>query len=138
MAKITFHLTKGEWPLIEDRLTLDDCLQDAFENDEEFASLPDPREAVFKTMQKAFKEVFDVHKNGSCTVTINTEDRWHVEIFNESIEGSTVACNMKDNLDDYLNEENVKNAKSMQRHLRNIDKKLDALNCKQLHARWGV
>tara|TARA_R110000823_G_scaffold314193_1_gene442916 strand:+ start:64 stop:504 length:441 start_codon:yes stop_codon:yes gene_type:complete len=139
---ITFKLTKTEWSIHMDRLSLSDCLVDVYEDWEEFKSQPDPEQAIFETTQKAIGEVFDEHKDGSCTVKINLDDKWHVEMFHESIDGSTYPAHLEDELDTHCYPDDVeaiqkqKEAKATIRHMKNINKKLDALGCREIQSRW--
>ena len=170
MAKLTFHLTKGEWDCYGDRIRQIDCLVGLYE---EFYSEADwenfGQEKTEKFIRKLILEIFYAKGvlpdnqeyilmsgySTEVTVTFDPENKDHVEILNEAIEGSVVESNMRSNLIpykklhpnspshyfDYFDEdeqENIKRGKSIQRHLRNINKKLNALNCDKLHARWGV
>ena len=129
MAKVTFHLTKDEFFLCEDYLQL---MGDCNPYEEEYSD-----EEVGEIASKVMREIFLVHKNGSCTVTIDTTDKYQCEFFNLSISCSSLSGNLYDDLRSG-DEIKVKNAKSLRRLFKSIDKKLDALNCKQLHARWNV
>ena len=139
---ITFKLTKTEWSIHEDRLSLADHFVELYEGFEEFISHPDPEQAILETTQKAMNEVFDVHENGSCTVTINLNDKWHIEMFHESIDGSTYPHHINDELDTHCYPDDLEGIKRQKacratiQHMRNINKKLNALGCKEITSRW--
>jgi len=142
MKSVTFKLTKTEWSIHEDRLSLADHFVEVYEGFEEFISHPDPALAIMETTQKAMNEVFDVHKNGSCTVTINLDDKWHIEMFHESIDGSTYPTHINDELDIHCYHDDLECIKGQKacratiQHMRNINKKLDALGCREITSRW--
>jgi len=142
MKSVTFKLTKTEYFIHEDRLSLADSFVEVYEGFEEFISHPDPALAIMETTQKAMNEVFDVHKNGSCTVTINLDDKWHIEMFHESIDGSTYPTHINDELDTYCYHDDLECIKGQKacratiQHMRNINKKLDALGCREITSRW--
>lgn len=139
---VTFKLTKTEWSIHEDRLSLADHFVEVYEGFEEFISHPDPALAIEETTQKAMSEVFEVNENGSCTVTIDLNDKWHIEMLHESIDGSTYPTHINDELDTHCHPDDLECIKGQKacratiQHMRNINKKLDALGCKEITSRW--
>ena len=130
---ITFKLTKTEWFLHHDRIQLSDCLEDVFET--WFQYEDDPREAVTNLFSKVQDACYKEHKDGSCTVTLNLNNRWDLELWNESIDGNAMVCGwISDIKSGYVDR------KSLLTHCRNINKKLDAVDPhgRYLWARWII
>ena len=130
---ITFKLTKTEWFLHHDRIQLSDCLEDVFES--WFQYEDDPREAVTNLFSKVQDACYKEHKDGSCTVTLNLNNRWDLELWNESIDGNAMVCSwISEAKNGYID------SKSILTHCRNVNKKLDSIDPhgRYLWARWII